>query len=309
MNFFDDEFAIEYIFNESGRVLNEFYVKLFNNGVTIKDVKALKFYDSKLSELISYYEKIIFKVEKEMNKFRSFVMDDEFESCYEYEVSKYDDLCIEFNKINNDINEINSLKLKINEAMKMCRNNILKKFEREEIKYIIDQTSLLHLIYTNNTYKKIRRYSKDSHMFMCQFHEGEKISFGVTGSINKCHCYKCNFCGNQITYLMSYENLSFIESIYLLAEIYLIEIDNNPLKDNELVKYYRNILISDNYSNYINETIEKIKNKGNIDKLDWYINHLKNINRIKNNCIDETIKNNYKNKPKVYKLDMPTFDN
>lgn len=303
MNFFDDEYAIEYIFNESEKVLNEFYIKLFNNGITIKDVKTLKFYDSKLSELIVFYENKIIKIQKEMDKFRSFVLDDEFESCYEYEVSKYDELCVEFNKINNDINEINNLKLKINELMNMCKNTILKKFDKEDIKYIINQTSLLHLIYTNNTYKKIRRYSKDSHMFMCQFHEGEKISFGVTGSINKCHCYKCNFCGNQITYLMSYENLSFIESIYLLAEIYLIEIDNNPLKDNELVKYYRNILISDNYINYINETIKKIKEKGNIDRLDWYINHLENINRIKNNEIDINLK--YKTKEKILKLKYP----
>ena len=178
------------------------------------------------------------------------------------------------------------------------------------IEYVKNNTSLLHLIYTNNTHPKIKKYSINSHMFLCQFHREKTPSFGITSDKNLSHCFGCGFGGNQFTYIMNYENYSFIDTFYFLAEIYLIEIPNNPFKNNPNVEKYRKVLLSDEYMNFITSSIERVQIKNAKEKsLEWYKKHIENINRIKNNCIDETIKNNYKNKPKVYKLDMPTFDN
>ena len=53
---------------------------------------------------------------------------------------------------------------------------------------------------------------------LCPFHSEKSPSFAVTPSRQMYHCFGCGAGGNVITFLMEYENYSFVEAMQALAE-------------------------------------------------------------------------------------------
>ena len=57
-----------------------------------------------------------------------------------------------------------------------------------------------------------------NHMGLCPFHNEKSPSFSVSGSKQMYHCFGCGVGGNVFTFLMEYENYSFVEALKTLAD-------------------------------------------------------------------------------------------
>lgn len=57
-----------------------------------------------------------------------------------------------------------------------------------------------------------------SHMACCPFHNEKTPSFSVSSSKQMFYCFGCGKGGNVFTFLMEYENLTFLEAVRMLAE-------------------------------------------------------------------------------------------
>lgn len=308
---YDENILIEQFLIYLEQQLNEFYIKLFQIGITIKDLDKLIEIESDIRVTIENLEEKIKICHREIQDIAASIV-----HCHPISRSDvltgYEKKQIEKQKLLSMISDLENMDKRFLDILYESKYQLekIKFFKEDAVYYIMDNTSLLHLIYTNNTYPKIKPYSTSSYMFLCQLHKEKTPSFGVTPHKNLSHCYGCGFGGNQITYIMEYENYSFIETIYFLAEIYLIEIPDNPFKNNKNVEKYRKVLLSDEYMNFINSSIERLeKNESNDSQnsLKWYKNHIESIKRIKNRHIDTTIKDNCKNVEKIYKKSLTDF--
>ncbi|BCJ93348.1 DNA primase [Anaerocolumna cellulosilytica] len=56
-----------------------------------------------------------------------------------------------------------------------------------------------------------------SHMGLCPFHNEKSPSFSVSSSKQMYHCFGCGVGGNVFTFIMEYENYTFVETIKYLA--------------------------------------------------------------------------------------------
>ncbi len=65
----------------------------------------------------------------------------------------------------------------------------------------------------------IRLQKKGSnHMGLCPFHNEKTPSFSVSASKQMYHCFGCGVGGNVFTFIMEYENYTFVEALKFLAE-------------------------------------------------------------------------------------------
>lgn len=134
---------------------------------------------------------------------------------------------------------------------KDTEKNLSKKTLKEEV---LQTGSLLHMVFTNNKVKKIRIYSDASVMFLCQFHLEKNPSFGVTDSagfnnIGLCYCFGCSASFNIIDYVREYEQLTYHETVQLLCRIYMININNNRVDEDQpqVLKYRESLLGNEFY--------------------------------------------------------------
>lgn len=56
-----------------------------------------------------------------------------------------------------------------------------------------------------------------SHMGLCPFHNEKSPSFSVSGQKQMYHCFGCGVGGNVFTFIMEYENYTFVEALKFLA--------------------------------------------------------------------------------------------
>ncbi|QHQ61034.1 DNA primase [Anaerocolumna sedimenticola] len=56
-----------------------------------------------------------------------------------------------------------------------------------------------------------------SHMGLCPFHNEKSPSFAVSGAKQMYHCFGCGVGGNVFTFIMEYENYTFVEALKFLA--------------------------------------------------------------------------------------------
>lgn len=136
--------------------------------------------------------------------------------------------------------------------------------------FLKKEATLLSLIVANNKHDKIKLYSKDSLMFLCQFHYEKTPSMGVTNHNNLFYCYGCGETGTVINYLSSYEGLTYSQTLSLLQEIYLINNNNNKsVMFEEIADKYRKVLISQEYESIIYKSLERFEKNKNLDKTDY----------------------------------------
>ncbi|MDF2802580.1 MAG: primase [Anaerocolumna sp.] len=67
-----------------------------------------------------------------------------------------------------------------------------------------------------SSYVKLQKKG-GSHMGLCPFHNEKSPSFSVSSSRQMYHCFGCGVGGNVFTFVMEYENYTFVEALKLLA--------------------------------------------------------------------------------------------
>lgn len=67
------------------------------------------------------------------------------------------------------------------------------------------------------SYVKLQKKGSN-HMGLCPFHNEKSASFSVSSSKQMYHCFGCGVGGNVFTFIMEYENYTFVEALKLLAE-------------------------------------------------------------------------------------------
>ncbi|QJC36937.1 DNA primase [Enterobacteriaceae endosymbiont of Donacia vulgaris] len=110
---------------------------------------------------------------------------------------------------------------------------MIKYVSRVFINNLLDQTDIVCLIKN-----KIQLKKKGKNFFgICPFHLEKNPSFVVNSEKQLYHCFGCGVHGNIIDFIMYYENLSFLESIESLSNIFSIPIPDN--KSNNFKKIYK----------------------------------------------------------------------
>ncbi len=80
----------------------------------------------------------------------------------------------------------------------------------------------------------IRLQKKGSnHMGLCPFHNEKTPSFSVSASKQMYHCFGCGVGGNVFTFIMEYENYTFIEALRFLAERAGIALPEHELSEEQ----------------------------------------------------------------------------
>ena len=148
----------------------------------------------------------------------------------------------------------------------------------QNIDYIMSHSIISGIAFANCERKTAKPYSIDSYMYLCNFHREKTPSLGVSDNKNLFYCFGCGTGGNIFEYLMKYENLHFIDRVYLLSAINGIKIPNNKYNDNsEKVIKYRAALTSKEYLNILKRALDR--------------NIIRNITTINNSltCKNQTI--------------------
>ena len=68
-----------------------------------------------------------------------------------------------------------------------------------------------------SSYVKLKK-TGSNYMGLCPFHSEKSPSFSVRGNKQMYHCFGCGVGGNVFTFIMEYENFTFIEALKYLAE-------------------------------------------------------------------------------------------
>lgn len=161
-------------------------------------------------------------------------------------------------------------------------------FSESNIQYIIRNTSLMPLVFANNSHPLIRGVNSLRRLFLCQYHQEKTPSMRVDLEKNYFKCFGCGWNGNQIDYLSQMHNISYTEAVYLLAEIFLIDLPDNPFRAEEkasLVERYREVLVSEKYNTFLADSMNRVcKNNLGYEKV--YLRLFSQIERVKSGTWD-----------------------
>ena len=89
------------------------------------------------------------------------------------------------------------------------------------------------------SYVKLKKKGS-SYMGLCPFHNEKTGSFSVTPSKQMYHCFGCGAGGNVFTFLMQYENYTFVEAMQELAQRVGIELPQHEMTDAQKESLTRN---------------------------------------------------------------------
>ncbi len=153
------------------------------------------------------------------------------------------------------LDEVEDIRGHFEKILELIRKSI-KPSTIEE--YLQEECSLIHLVFTNNKYPKIKLYSNDSFMFLCQYHVERTPSMGVVNGRNYGMCFGCGKSFRVLDYIKDMEGLSHKEAVSLLARVYRIDIQDSPIwEDSELVHKYRSSLLSDEFRELLESAYER----------------------------------------------------
>ena len=87
-------------------------------------------------------------------------------------------------------------------------------YSREVIDEVISRNDIVDVI---SGYIKLKK-NGSSYTGLCPFHNEKSPSFSVSGQRQLYHCFGCGVGGNVITFVMEYENMTFLEAVRMLGE-------------------------------------------------------------------------------------------
>ncbi|CAL4318135.1 DNA primase [Buchnera aphidicola] len=100
------------------------------------------------------------------------------------------------------------------------------------IKKILEQVNIINIV---KTYIQLKKKG-NKYYALCPFHNENHASFFVNEEKQYFYCFGCNTHGNSIDFLMKYNQITFIESIYELSKITNIKIQNKE-QNIEYIQY------------------------------------------------------------------------
>lgn len=87
-------------------------------------------------------------------------------------------------------------------------------YPEEVIEEVRQRNDILDVI---SSYVKLKK-TGSNYMGLCPFHNEKSPSFSVSGSRQMYHCFGCGVGGNVFTFIMEYENFTFLEAFKYLAD-------------------------------------------------------------------------------------------
>ena len=87
-------------------------------------------------------------------------------------------------------------------------------YSQEIIDEVMNRNDIVDVI---STYVRLKK-NGSNHMGLCPFHNEKSPSFSVSRSKQMYHCFGCGVGGNVFTFIMEYENYSFVEALKMLAD-------------------------------------------------------------------------------------------
>ncbi|MGN0328998.1 MAG: DNA primase [Lachnospira sp.] len=87
-------------------------------------------------------------------------------------------------------------------------------YSNEIIEEVVSRNDIVDVI---SGYVKLKK-SGSSYVGLCPFHNEKSPSFSVSGQKQLYHCFGCGVGGNVITFVMEYENYTFLEAVKMLGE-------------------------------------------------------------------------------------------
>lgn len=87
-------------------------------------------------------------------------------------------------------------------------------YPEELVEEIRNRNDIISII---GSYIKLQKKGSN-HMGLCPFHNEKTPSFSVSPSKQMYHCFGCGAGGNVFTFIMEYENYTFVEALKFLAE-------------------------------------------------------------------------------------------
>ena len=87
-------------------------------------------------------------------------------------------------------------------------------YSQDTIEEVMQRNDIVDVV---SNYVRLKK-NGSNHMGLCPFHNEKSPSFSVSRSKQMYHCFGCGVGGNVFTFIMEYENYSFVEALKLLAE-------------------------------------------------------------------------------------------
>lgn len=87
-------------------------------------------------------------------------------------------------------------------------------YSQDTIEEVMQRNDIVDVV---SGYVRLKK-NGSNHMGLCPFHNEKSPSFSVSRSKQMYHCFGCGVGGNVFTFIMEYENYSFVEALKLLAE-------------------------------------------------------------------------------------------
>ena len=110
-------------------------------------------------------------------------------------------------------------------------------YEEDLVEQVRQSNDIVDVI---SSYVNLKR-SGSNYMGLCPFHNEKSASFSVSPGKQMYYCFGCGAGGNVFTFLMEYENLTFVEAMEELAEKYKGKVmfyKVNADKEKDLCKHF-----------------------------------------------------------------------
>ena len=276
--------------------LNEYEVALFYDGLDVSDLKEINAILNRLRQLKYKYK---LHLDSHISKRASFSKKDNRENyLYWKNVIQYDKYLHK---------ELDDIMVRLYKIASSITKACVKIKERD---FILENSSLLHLVSSNNHSKaNIKRISDDAFLFNCQFHNESTSSMRVNSHSNTICCYGCGIKLNIFEYLREYEHIDYDHAKALLAAINNLDIPNELYsRDDEIVKHYQSAYNLRRYKARLTKGYKrashKAKSLNNYLAMEKFNQSFATIERIKSGKV---LKQNTEVQKKL-KLEMPDFD-
>ncbi len=108
-------------------------------------------------------------------------------------------------------------------------------YKEEILEEIREKNDIVDVI---SSYIRIQKKG-NSHLGLCPFHNEKTPSFSVSAQRQVYTCFGCGQSGDVISFVMKYENYSFIEAVKHLAQRAGIQLEDNSYTEEDRIKQDR----------------------------------------------------------------------
>ena len=102
-------------------------------------------------------------------------------------------------------------------------------YEEDFVEEVRQRCDVVDII---SSYVNLKR-TGSNYVGLCPFHNEKTASFSVSPSKQMYYCFGCGAGGNVFTFLMEYENLTFVEALERLAEQAGMELPEKGNSEND----------------------------------------------------------------------------